>query len=72
LKGKYRYRDPRFQASAINYDAHHGYEEWHRQLDKEVAEWIERNDDATEARFEAWLRWRYRQSDLKRRFPDGI
>ena len=56
LRGKFRPRDKRFESLAIDYEAHHGYEEWHRQLDKEVVDWIRDNRDATEATFEAWLR----------------
>jgi hypothetical protein len=72
LKGKYRYRDSRFRAQAIDYEAHHGYEKWHIALDEEVARWIDRNTKATEKMFERWLRRRYRQPDLKWRFPNGI
>jgi hypothetical protein len=57
---------------AIDYEAHHGYEGWHRELDNEVATWIERNKTATEETFETWLRWRYSRRDLKWRFPNGI
>jgi hypothetical protein len=72
LQGKYRPRDGRFRTTALDDHAHRGYQEWHRALDEEVAKWIERNKDATEATFEAWLRGRYRQPDLKWRFPNGI
>jgi hypothetical protein len=69
LRGKYQLRDKRFESLAIDYEAHHGWEAWHRQLDKEIAAWLRRNKDATEASFEAWLRWRYAQPDLKVSFP---
>jgi hypothetical protein len=72
LKGKYHLRDKRFESLAFDYEAHHGWEVWHRKLDEEVAAWVEDHKDATEAAFEAWLRWRYAQPDLKARFPKGF
>ena len=65
LRGKYRPRDERFASLAITYEAHQGYEKWHRELDQEVKNWIEENGTATEAVFEAWLRQRYAQPDLR-------
>jgi hypothetical protein len=70
LRGKYHLRDKRFETLAMDYETHHGWEAWHRKLDKEVADWIERNKDAAEATFEAWLRQRYARDDLKKRFPN--
>lgn len=72
LRGKYRLRDPRFEAIASNKQAHNGYEDWHRDLDKEVVAWINKNTYATEEMFETWLRKRYNEPDLKARFPDGF
>jgi hypothetical protein len=67
LRGKYQLRDNRFETLAVEYAAHHGYEDWHRKLDKQVVDWLQKNDDATEASFEAWLRSRYDKPDLKSR-----
>jgi hypothetical protein len=74
LKGKYTARDPRFTTRAVDKEAHKGYQKWHRDFDKEVVEWLgrEENKAATPAQFEAWLRWRYSQPDLKARFPIGF
>ena len=74
LKGKYTGRDPRFTTRAIDKEAHKGYQKWHRDLDKEVIEWLRdpKNRAATPQQFEAWLRWRYRQRDLKARFPNDF
>jgi hypothetical protein len=49
-------------------------EQWHRDLDKEVIQWLQdpKNQAATPEQFEAWLRWRYSQPDLKARFPNGF
>jgi hypothetical protein len=73
LKGLYKYRDKRFEVRAVNKEAHCGWKNtWHEHLDNEVVRWIEGNKKATAAEFEAWLRWRYNQPDLKWRFPDGF
>jgi RHS repeat-associated protein len=71
LKGKYVPRDPRFTTQACDKAAHNGYQKWHRDLDQEVIDWIQDplNSSATPAEFEAWLRWRYSQPDLKSKFP---
>ena len=72
LRGKYRLRDNRFEALAKEPVSHQGWEKWHRDLDKEVAEWVRDHIDATEATFEAWLRTRYAKEDLVERFPTGF
>ena len=72
LRGEYKYRDPSLTARAIDKAAHNGWPTWHRKLDAEVAAWIGRNPSATKQEFEAWLRWRYDQPDLKAKFPDGL
>jgi hypothetical protein len=72
LKGKYKYRDPRITSRAVDKAAHNGYEDWHRKLDEEVANWIGNHKKATPKEFEAWLRWRYSQPDVKARFPQGF
>ncbi len=72
LKGKYRLRDERFETLAKDFESHHGYQGWHRDLDLQVAEWIKRHRSADEATFEKWLRWRYREPDLSKRFPSGL
>jgi hypothetical protein len=72
LKDKYQYRDRRFELIAVREDAHLGFEEWHRKLDEEVAEWVRRNKSADEAQFEAFLRKRYSAPDVQWRFvPDS-
>ena len=74
LNGHYQPRDPRFTTRAIDEAAHRGYQRWHRDLDKEIVQWLKdpRNVNATPEQFESWLRWRYRQPDLLERFPDGF
>lgn len=71
LKGKYKYRDTRLEVIAISEEAHRGWAEWHRKLDTEVAAWIARNRSADEAVFEAFLRKRYSEPDVKWRFAIG-
>jgi hypothetical protein len=72
LKGNYEARDPRFVTKAKDQAAHRGYQKWHRELDQEVEEWIQRNPDKTPEEFEKWLRDRYNKPDLRGRFPDGL
>lgn len=69
LKGKYKYRDPRFESLAKDLRSHVGRQDWHRAVDKQTADWLRNNRDATEEKFEEWLRWRYSEPDLKARFP---
>jgi len=72
LSGAYRRRDPRLVTRGADKQAHYGYQRWHRELDDEVVAWLKRNRDATVEQFEAWLRWRYSQDDLRKRFPGGL
>ncbi len=72
LRGHYQPRDPRFTTQAIDDAAHRGYQTWHRQLDREVVQWLKDTPAATPQQFESWLRWRYRQPDLLERFPNGF
>ncbi len=74
LGGQYQSRDSRFTTRAVNKAAHNGWAGWHRNLDVEVARWIDNpaNVNATRLQFEAWLRSRYDQPDLRARFPDGF
>ncbi len=72
LKGKFRLRDERFETLAKDFEAHHGYQGWHRDLDNEVVGWLDENKFADEATFKKWLRWRYSEPDLTRRFPAGF
>ncbi|MBN1795038.1 MAG: hypothetical protein JW804_00035 [Sedimentisphaerales bacterium] len=72
LRGNYKYRDPRFMTKAKDIASHNGYETWHRQLDKEVVNWVEKNSKATTSQFESYLKNRYQKSDLINRFPKGL
>jgi hypothetical protein len=72
LRGLYRYRDPRFVTQAVDRAAHWGYPDWHRRLDREVANWIGEKEAATQAQFERFLYERYNMPDLRMRFPDGL
>ena len=72
LRGLYNARDGRFVTRAIDAEAHKGYQKWHRNLDDEVVEWLTKNQTATPAQFETYLRKRYGRSDLRARFPDAF
>lgn len=72
LKGQYKARDKRFVSRAVDEKAHCGYQQWHRDVDKEVVEWLERNGTATAKEFEAFLREIYNRPDMLARFPNGF
>jgi len=72
LRGQYKPKDPRFTTQGKDLASHYGYPDWHRQLDREVADWVKRHPDVTPAGFETFLRERYLQSDLVARFPKGL
>jgi hypothetical protein len=72
LTGQYQARDSRFVTQAKDAPSHRGYQHWHRDLDNEVIQWIQRNPQATTADFETFLRQRYSQPDLLDRFPNGL
>jgi hypothetical protein len=72
LKGLYKPRDPRFVARAKDEQAHCGYQEWHRKVDDEVIDWLERNTEVTPKEFMDKLREIYSRPELKARFPNGF
>jgi hypothetical protein len=71
LRGQYESRDPRFTTRAKDPGSHRGYQQWHRELDKEVSDWI-RAIEPTPLQFETYLRERYEKGDLLNRFPCGL
>lgn len=74
LSGAYRRRDPRLVSRAADKEAHYGYQTWHRELDKEVVDWLEspENQQATVEEFERFLRSLYDRPEMKKRFPEGL
>jgi predicted hydrocarbon binding protein len=72
LGGHYEARDPRFVTRAVDEQAHCGYQEWHRKVDKEVIEWLNDRRRLTPERFEAFLRQIYRRPEMLKRFPHGF
>ena len=72
LRGLYKPRDPRFVAKAKDEDAHCGYQQWHRDVDRKVVEWLRRETDATPEEFMAFLRELYGRSEMRARFPHGF
>ncbi len=72
LKGLYKPRDPRFVARARDEQAHCGYQEWHRKVDDEVIDWLDKNPEITPKDFMAKLREIYSRPEMKARFPDGF
>ena len=72
LKGLFKSRDPRFVAEAKDEQAHCGYQEWHRQVDKEVIAWLEEFPKATLKQFMDKLREIYSRPEMRARFPNGF
>jgi RHS repeat-associated protein len=72
LRGRYEARDARFETQARDPEAHRGWQEWHRNVDAEVASWVRSNPNATRGQFESYLFQRYSQPDLLHRFPYGL
>jgi hypothetical protein len=72
LKGLYKPRDPRFVARARDKQSHCGYQQWHRDVDKEVIDWLRRSPKATHQQFMDKLREIYSRPDMKARFPHGF
>lgn len=72
LKGSFKLRDSQFTARAANQEAHNGYQKWHEELDKEIVAKIKANDFRSAKDFAVWLYKRYKESDLVKRFPNGL
>jgi hypothetical protein len=72
LRGVYKPRDPRFVAQAKDEEAHCGYQRWHREVDEEVIDWLQRRDNASPEQFERFLRELYSRPAMRARFPHGF
>ncbi|WP_434383268.1 Wall-associated protein precursor [Melittangium boletus] len=72
LKGLYKPRDPRFVLHARDEQAHCGYQQWHRDVDKEVIDWLDEHAKATPTEFMEKLRRIYNRPEMQARFPDGF
>jgi hypothetical protein len=72
LRGRYTARDPRFVTRAADKDSHNGYQQWHREVDREVIAWLDKYLRATPAEFEAFLRQIYNRPAMRARFPHGF
>ena len=57
---------------AVDLDAHKGYQQWHRDLDARIADWLERNKEATQQQFIDQLKIFYSDPDLAAKFPDFV
>jgi elongation factor P hydroxylase len=68
----YEPRDARFVAKAKGKESHCGYQEWHRKVDAEVVNWLERNRNATAEQFMKNLHDIYNRPDMLKRFPHGF
>jgi hypothetical protein len=59
-------------AKAKDEESHCGYQQWHRDVDREVIEWLRREADATPGEFMAFLREIYSRPRMRERFPHGF
>lgn len=72
LKGLYKPRDPRFKTRAKDEQSHCGYQEWHRNVDDEVIDWLDKTPNATPRDFMDKLREIYSRPEMLARFPDAL
>lgn len=72
LGGLYEERDERFKAKAKDKESHCGYQQWHREVDQEVIQWLGRYPKATQKQFESFLREIYNRPAMRERFPNGF
>jgi hypothetical protein len=68
----YEPRDKRFVAKAKDEESHCGYQQWHRDVDKEVIRWLQQHPNATQPQFEKLLRDIYNRPQMLERFPHGF
>ena len=72
LQGLYKPRDKRFKTRAKDKESHCGYQEWHREVDAEVIEWLKAREKATPEQFMKMLRDIYNRPEMLKRFPHGF
>jgi hypothetical protein len=72
LRGVFKRDDKRFQYLAKDAEAHKGYDEWHREIDDEVVNWIKdrNNAEATPKEFIRYLHDYYQAPRQSRRIPN--
>jgi hypothetical protein len=72
LRGVFKRQDERFQYPAKDLDAHNGYDLWHRDIDKEVVRWIEKekNKEASPQQFIRYLNDLYQDPLHRSRIPN--
>lgn len=72
LSGLYKPRDKRFKTRAKDTESHCGYQDWHRQVDAEVIDWLEKFPNASPEQFLEMLRKIYSRPKMLERFPHGF
>lgn len=60
--------DPRLMRRAADLESHYGYQDWHRQYDANVSDWLRRNPDATPQNFLDYLDAVHAHEDMMSRF----
>jgi hypothetical protein len=72
LRGLYAPRDKRFEARAKDKYSHCGYQQWPRDVDKEVIAWLKDRPEAPPDQFIRMLRELYNRPARRERFPNGF
>jgi hypothetical protein len=65
FKDKYRV----FTTRAETLLDHRGYQEWHRKIDTDLVNWLEKNPEATEKQFIEYLKELYSNPEIAKKFP---
>jgi len=70
LSGLFNRENPLFKYPAANRDAHKGYQEWHRNVDNEVVQWLRSREDATIQEFTGLMMKIYQRPEISGRVPN--
>ena len=70
LKGKFTKNQEGFLYQAKDLESHKGYQTWHREYDKKVVGWLEKNQDATEKEFKTFLHNLHQEDWIKDKIPN--
>ncbi|MDE2125353.1 MAG: hypothetical protein KGJ62_02055 [Armatimonadetes bacterium] len=69
METQFKRNDKNYIVGAVNKAAHWGYQTWHREIDKEVVDWILAHPDAPANELRTLLREIYSRPGVSWRFP---
>lgn len=69
LKKIFEREDIRFKYKSKDLESHKGYQEWHRLVDEEIINWLEKNKKATSEEFLRFLEGIYKRPEIENRIP---